>query len=251
MNNAIEIALPSVRSLLIEMRVNGNLLSSGTGFVVESRCGPVLITNRHNVTGRRQDNGKILSASGGIPDTLRIVHNRAEKLGEWVVREEALFSDGRPLWHEHPTLGAQADFVGLPLKNIHDTSLFTYNVSESEPPIRCRPAQTVSVVGFPFGIQGGGSLAVWATGFIATEPDVNYNNLPVFLIDCRSRPGQSGSAVIVYGNGAMFEMKDGGSALMGGEVIKLLGVYSGRINDQSDLGIVWKASAVAELVANM
>ena len=30
---------------------------------------------------------------------------------------------------------------------------------------------------------------------------------------------------------------------------RYVGVYSGRINDQSDLGFVWKADAVAELVA--
>jgi hypothetical protein len=132
---------------------------------------------------------------------------------------------------------------------LNDVELYQYDVAQPGPSIRIGPAQTVSVVGFPFGIQGGGSLAIWATGFVASEPDIDLSNLPVFLIDCRSRPGQSGSAVIAYGNGGMFPMEDGSTAVMAGEVIRLLGIYSGRINEQSDLGIVWKVTALNELVS--
>lgn len=34
-------------------------------------------------------------------------------------------------------------------------------------------------------------------------------------------------------------------------VYKFLGIYSGRINSESDLGIVWKASAIKELVQSI
>jgi hypothetical protein len=113
--------------------------------------------------------------------------------------------------------------------------------------IHVGPAEAVSVVGFPFGIQGGGSLAVWASGFVASEPDIDYGDLPVFLIDCRSRPGQSGSAVIAHRSGGAVTMADGSTGVFGGPVTRFLGIYSGRVNDQSDLGIVWKASAIREI----
>lgn len=242
------IALPSVRSLLIQMSVGSQALGTATGFVVQSAKGPVLMTNRHNVTGRRQDDGKPLSPTGGIPDSLTIVHNRSGKLGEWVCRSETLLSAGKPRWIEHPKLGAKADLVALPLTQLTDVEVYQYDVFNTGPAIRCGPADTVSVVGFPFGMQVGGSLAVWATGFIASEPDIDFESLPEFLIDCRSRPGQSGSAVIAYRMGGAISMEDGSTAIMGGEVIRLLGIYSGRINEQSDLGIVWKASALKELV---
>lgn len=251
MAKQITIAIPSVRSLLIELRTGAQPLGTGTGFVVNSPSGPVLLTNRHNVTGRRQDNGQPLSLTGGVPDSIRIVHNRAGKLGEWLARDEPLYSGTKPRWREHPALGSKADFVALPLTALADVELYQYDVNNPGPPIRYGPAQTVSVVGFPFGIQAGGSLAVWATGFIASEPDIDFERLPVFLIDCRSRQGQSGSAVIVYGNGGMFAMEDGSTAVMAGEVIRLIGIYSGRINEQSDLGIVWKTSALQELVATI
>ena len=110
------------------------------------------------------------------------------------------------------------------------------------------PAETVSVIGFPFGITAGGNLPVWATGFIASEPVVDYDDLPIQLIDCRSRQGQSGSPVLAYRSGGMIAMADGSSAAFDGPVSKLIGIYSGRINAESDIGIVWKTSAILELV---
>lgn len=65
---------------------------------------------------------------------------------------------------------------------------------------------------FPFGLAGGGSLAIWATGFIVTEPEVDYNNQPTFLIDCRARPGQCGSAVIALRTGGLGALEGGGTA---------------------------------------
>ena len=109
----------------------------------------------------------------------------------------------------------------------------------------------MSVIGFPFGIQAGGSLAVWATGFVASEPDIDFNNLPVFLIDCRSRPGQSGSAVVSYRSGGMVRMDDGSSAVFAGPVCRFLGIYSGRLKAESDLGIVWKAAAIRQLTESL
>jgi hypothetical protein len=43
---------PSLMSLLLQMSVNGDTLATGTGFVAQGRRGPVLITCRHNLTGR-------------------------------------------------------------------------------------------------------------------------------------------------------------------------------------------------------
>jgi hypothetical protein len=86
------------------------------------------------------------------------------------------------------------------------------------------------------------------TGFIASEPAINFNNLPIFLIDCRSRPGQSGSAVIAYRSGGLVGLEDGSSVNYSAPVTRFLGIYSGRINEQSDIGIVWKAQAIQDLV---
>ena len=73
--------------------------------------------------------------------------------------------------------------------------------------------------------------------------------LPLFLVDSRTRPGQSGSPVIIYASGGMVAMENGDSAVFGGPVERLLGVYSGRVNDQSDLGFVWKVQVVIDIIA--
>jgi hypothetical protein len=246
------IARPSVQSLLLQMRVNGTPLSTGTGFVlIAPKVGPVLITNRHNVTGRNQETGEPISKTGGLPNELVVVHNRKGALGQWVERLESLYSEAAPRWHEHPTLGPKADFVALPLQSLSDVDLHPYDLEDTGPDILIGPADTVSVVGFPFGITAGGAFAVWATGFLASEPDINFAALPIQLIDCRSRQGQSGSPVIAYRAGGSVATKDGGTAIFAGPVQKLIGVYSGRINAESDLGIVWKHSAVAELVRRL
>lgn len=245
------IAQPSVQSLLLQMGVGSQVLGTGTGFIAQSPAGPVLVTNRHNVTGRRQDSGQPLSPTGGVPDRINIIHNVKGRLGAWTGRLEQLYAKSKPRWIEHPSLGAKADFVALPLTDLTDVELYPYDLVNPGPGIRCGPADTVSVVGFPFGMQAGGSLAIWATGFMASEPDVDYDELPVFLIDCRSRPGQSGSAVVAFRNGGAVAMDDGGTAMFAGPVTQFLGIYSGRINDQSDIGIVWKATAVRDLVQSM
>ena len=246
------IAKPSVQSLLIEMQFNGHALATGTAFVVDTpRSGPHLITNLHNVTGINQSTGQFLSKTGGVPSDIVIVHNQKGRLGSWVLRKESLYINNVPRWVEHPTLKAKADFVALQLTDLHDVELYPYNPGNPGPKILVGPADPVSVVGFPFGVTAGGAFGVWATGFLASEPAVNFNDLPIQLIDCRTRQGQSGSPVLAYRAGGAVAMEDGGSSMFTGPVERFIGVYSGRINAESDLGIVWKASAITELLATL
>jgi hypothetical protein len=233
---------PSVQSLLIEMSVKGIKLGVGTGFICMARDRPALITNRHNLTGRHQQTGQPLHPQGGIPDAIKIWHNRKNVIGGWVSQTESLL--GQP-WVEHPTLRAIADVVALPLGSLEEVEIYPYDLVSLD--IVVRPADSVSVVGFPFGLQAGGSLAVWATGFVASEPQIDFRELPVFLVDCRTRRGQSGSAVIFHTNGGWVNFTDG-PKLVTGPTTRLLGVYSGRINEESDLGMVWKASAIREII---
>lgn len=242
------IAEPSVKSLLLQIRFNGQALGTGTGFIANAPRGPVLITNRHNVTGRHQETGQPFSPTGGVPNEVVIMHNRETLLGQWVPRIEPLYNNNAQVrWIEHPELGARADFVALPLTQLNDVHLYPYTLGVGDPAILVAPAEVVSVVGFPFGISAGGCLAVWATGFVATDHDIDYADLPVFLIDCRSRQGQSGSAVIAHRTGGAVATEQG--VMVGGGVMtRFLGIYSGRINAESDLGFVWKAAAIRQLV---
>lgn len=242
---------PSLQSLFLQMQYNGQPIASGTGFVMEAEIGPVLITNLHNLSGRNPITGQPLSPTGAIPDEVLILHNRVGHLGQWIPVLERLLDNDQPNWIEHPSMGSSADFVALQLTNTQDIDLYPYSLDENQPKIMVKPADTVSVVGFPFGIRSGGALAVWATGHIATEPDIDHDGKPIFLIDCRARQGQSGSAVIAHRAGGMVALEDGSSAMFNGPVTRFLGIYSGRINIESDLGIVWKAKVIKELIDSL
>jgi len=245
------IARPSVASLFIEMKFRDQVLATGTAFVAKDQHGSLLFTNRHNVTGRHQDTGACLSATGGVPDRIVIYHNRAGALGQWFPVEEFLFDNETPRWLEHPTLGPRADLIGLPMQNLDGVELVQYDLGTASAAILVGISDPVSVIGFPFGLRVAGSLAVWATGFVASELDVDHDALPMFLIDCRSRRGQSGSPVVAYRSGGAVAMADGSSAVFSGPVEKLMGIYSGRVNEESDLGRVWKTSAIAAVLRRL
>lgn len=246
------ICWPSVASLLLIARANGNDLSTATGFVVQRDDCSYLITNWHVVAGRSPVTNANLHPSGAWPDELVIVHNAVGQLGQWVPRTEPLHdSNSHPRWLEHPVHGRRVDVVALPLSETTGVELHSYDPWEAGQDFALGVSTGLSIVGFPFGLTGGGAFGIWVQGTIATEPEVDFDGVPCFLIDSRTRQGQSGSPVLFYARGGMVPMADGSTAMFAGEVRKLMGVYSGRINDQSDLGIVWKASVVPEIVAGL
>ena len=244
----INILEPSVKSLLLSLGFNGKEMALGTGFIVQAPCGYVLITNRHNVTGKDNRTGELLSKTGGIPNQVSIWHNLKGRLGQWIKLVEPLLESDRPLWIEHPVLGEHADVVALPLTQTKGIDFYPYDLDWKSSLQQLMPSDILSVVGFPYGLSTGGRLAIWATGFVASEPSLP---LPTFLIDCRTRQGQSGSAVIAQRNGGAYPTVGGGVAVGGGAITEFLGIYSGRVNVDSDIGLVWKASIIKELIESI
>jgi hypothetical protein len=243
------LARPSVASLLIQMRFQTQLLATGTGFLVQRADQLWLVTNRHNLRGRHQETNQPLNKHGAIPDEVVIYHNAGGQVGTWIDRVEPLWdATGQSLWREHPILGGAADVVALPLTLTTSIDAYPYDPWSPGFNIMLEPSQRLSIVGFPFGLTAGGLFAVWIGGTVASEPAVDFNNRPIFLVDSRTRPGQSGSPVIYYATGGTFTQASGGMVTYAGTVEEFVGVYSGRINDQSDLGFVWKRSVVCEIV---
>jgi Trypsin-like peptidase domain len=243
------ISTPSAQSLYVEIRANGLQIGNATAFAVLGPKGNhFLVTNRHVVTGRHQITGDPLDKKhSAIPDELVVWQNSAAELGFFIPVPLPLQRNGQNTWTEHPTLGSAADIVAFPVTESTEVRLLPYRL-DAFVHGRMHPSQRVSVVGFPFGERIGQSFALWATGFVASEPEIDHGGRPVFLIDCRTRPGQSGAPVIHHEEvDTMFAASDGGNETLSNT--QLLGLYSGRINEQSDIGIVWKTYAIAELVA--
>jgi hypothetical protein len=252
-----KIAQQSMQSLMLTMRLNGAELATGTGFIVNTAKGLALVTNRHNVTGRYQGTGKPIAPSGAVPNEIVIHHpavfDKTHFVPEWVACVEPLYADGTPTsarrWKEHPTYGSRVDFVLLPLTQTRGTASIPYGMNDGAT-IAVGPGEPVSIVGFPFAISAGGRFAVWSTAYVASELDADYNDLPLFLVDCRTRPGQAGAPVIAQRTG-MVKLIDGRQKAAPGFATRFLGIYSGRVHKDSDIGMVWKASAIQELIDSL
>lgn len=252
----LNIEQPSLKSLFIEMRFGETVLSTGTAILAaknrSSRC--AIITNRHNITGRHQETHECLSKTLGTPDNIVIYFHRSKQnIGEWLKLRLPLYrANNEPYWIEHPTLGAEADLVALNVNWGDDVLCLPYYTETDTDRVGMlvSPAEPVSVIGFPFGISTSGKLPVWATGFLAQELSLVTEKNPVFLIDCRSRQGQSGSPVIAFRTSGYRSVKDGriSSTLSTKEAWEFLGIYSGRVNPESDLGRVWHVNTLSALL---
>jgi hypothetical protein len=242
-----QIARPSVASLYLKTEFQNVPLAAGTGFIVERSDTKYLVTNFHVLSGRHPDTHSNLHPSGAWPDSVWITHN-ATTLGQWTRKVEALYdSGGEPLWLEHPNHGSEVDVVALPLTQFADIETYPYD-PWAVPKAKIGMASALSIVGFPFGLQYSGAMAVWVRGFVASEMEIDFGGLPRFLIDSRTRKGQSGSPVINYNPMGNYTSSTGGLVLGGGPIEEFIGVYSGRISEESDLGFVWKASAVQQVI---
>ena len=111
----------------------------------------------------------------------------------------------------------------------------------------------VFVLGFPVGWEPlkaeQAAYAVWSRGSVASEPELDWDNLPRFLIDSRTRQGQSGSPVFAFRNYA-WKDKDGNTHFPMSPTVEgeLIGIYSGRISADSDLGYVWRLDAIRAII---
>jgi len=244
----------SYMSLYIEMFFNEKRLSRGTAFLTKANNKIYLITNRHNVTGRDQHTKQPLHPSCGVPNEIKIFHHSV-KDGEWIPKVKPLYSENEdPLWIEHPKYKEKADFVALEIVDLSklkesDIKFIFFDLTKKIG-LQINPSDSISIIGFPFGESAGEQkeqyYPIWLNGFVASEMSIDYNGLPVFLIDARTRGGNSGSPVWGVRNKTVF-LHNGIPAYYD-DVAEFLGVYSGRINEESDIGYVWKASAILELV---
>jgi hypothetical protein len=239
----------SAMSLYLVLASRGETLSTATGFAVIHDGVPHLLTNRHNLSGRRTDTNQPMSPTGALPVDVAIVHVASTDPVNWDLRVEPLYDDEeRPLWREHPS-SRDIDIAALPLTNLSGVEVLPYSLEPGQHTPFVSVAAEVSVIGFPFATRASGFFGIWTRGTVASEMELDFEEKPCFLIDSRTRPGQSGSPVIHYSPGGPVLTTEG--TILGlGEQATLMGIYSGRINNESDLGKVWKVSAIREVLEN-
>lgn len=244
MEGHVEVTRESMASLFLIPRFQGEeIAKNATGFLVLHEGSTYLITNWHVASGKDYRTKKALNQpSGSIPDELIVWHTDTSflepgRVRGWKQHSASLYDhEGQPLWLEHPEHGNDVDVIALRIDVAPDALVYPYEIEHPDalPPVHV--AEDVSIVGFPQGESSLGYLAIWVRGTIASEPNVDHvvDHLfrPVFLVDARTRHGQSGSPVLLIREGP----------------VGPLGVYSGRIDEQSDLGYVFKWRVIREII---
>ncbi|GGF18111.1 hypothetical protein GCM10011399_09750 [Subtercola lobariae] len=160
-------------------------------------------------------------------------------------------------WIEHPDGGADIDVSALCLAD--EAVSLAHALNMQRPPViddseyRFTPAvpDRVMIVGYPFGRNGGATgVGVWVQGTIASEFHLPIDGLPRFLVDSRTRPGMSGSPVYLNPAGRMYNPvgREGLYSVAPEDTTQLVGIYSGRVSSDSDLGFVWHAKTILEVI---
>lgn len=261
----------SLSTTPIFLKNNDAIVSQGTGFIYvrerENEQVLFLVTNYHVLTGSSPEKKE-------PPKGNNI---------EWFFHEDKddsskikpicfpLFNqEGKPIWitsTSHP----YADLAVIPIPITLAQGCDIRCISEkwySESDILVRPTTPGTLVGYPYGFYDRrNSLPVWKTGSIASEPEVDFDGKPYFLLDISAFPGMSGSPAFAVTYGA-YESTSG-AAKVGG-VRKFLGIYASMqmlnkqmyleqlvqsdprlgVKDQESLqlGHVWKASLIIDLI---
>jgi hypothetical protein len=158
-----------------------------------------------------------------------------------------LSDEGQRLWIEHP-LGSEVDVVAIPLDPPSQVMIYPLDLSLARTDMLVAPAMPVSVIGFPLGLAAGENWPIWKTGHVASDPDIDFQpGRPAFLIDATTRSGMSGAPVVLRLSGG-YSTSDGNNVIAGGISTKFLGIYAGRIHDESEIGRVWRPFVLQEVL---
>jgi len=244
-------------------------VSQGTGFyygLEDSSHGSLLflVTNYHVLTGYPPEKAKPPKGD----NVVFYLHRDIDNPGDVKQIRFPLFTkNGKPIWlssKEFP----HADVAVIPIvaSLCKDAKVFGISKDWTGGNIKIRPTSTITLIGYPYGYYDKKNwLPVWKTGSIASEPDVDFEEKPMFLVDISAFPGMSGSPAFAIAYGA-YETIEGPTTV--GHVQKFLGIYASmqvleeekyleELTSESRLGVVfheslelghiWKASLVLDI----
>ncbi|PRB71336.1 serine protease [Arthrobacter sp. MYb213] len=223
-------------------------IETGTGFTVTNLDATWLVTNRHVLIGRKPGTNEYTDLGRRQPTKAKITWVEDDLSSRNLVIE--LFSEDKSeLWIEHPPLAHALDLVAIQVPSNTFVDVDLLPSPDDDPGYVVTSGDPIVVIGFPFGLSAGlDGLPIMFSGIVASPPGILINEQPRFLIDSRTRPGLSGSPVYYYPNASA--LRKGASNEVHFPSPKFLGLYCGRVNDDSDLGYVIDAFEIARTIVH-
>jgi hypothetical protein len=227
-------------------------LPEATGFIWKRRAKYYLITNWHVVSALDLYTKKHLLTGGSRPNKLRChflirIGQLEREPTDVVIRDE----DDQPLWLIYPAQAMRAiDIVAVPLDDSLKTKVALLPVNELAPgKIAIMIGMDVFILGYPFGSKPP-SFPVWKRGSIASEPDLVRVTTGYYLVDTASRPGMSGSPVILRSwSNHILESNMWTTTTDPLPVDRIIGVYSGRLRpEDAQIGIAWHVEYIDQII---
>lgn len=243
----------SLSTVPINPFFNDCQLAGATGFIWKRRERFYLITNWHVVSALDLFTKANLSEGAARPNKLRChflirVGQYERELIDVPIRDE----DDQPLWFVHPVQERRAvDVVALPLDDEGlTTRVALLPVNELAPGrLAIMIGMEVFILGYPFGSKPS-AFPVWKRGSIASEPDLVRLSTGYYLVDTASRPGMSGSPVILRSwSNHILESNMWTTNNDQLPIDRVIGVYSGRLKpEDAQIGIVWHVEYIDEII---
>ena len=223
----------------------------GTGFIWRYSDAVFLVTVLHNLTGKNVFTGEC----DFTPQLIQAeVPMRMGKSGQGIGSYEfrPVTDEGEKRWGQ---VADNIDVAAIKLIQKGDwgyslmTCLNDYAFQEN---LFVEPGSDCIVAGYPESFQFTAKTPLFKRASIASQPELDYRDLPYFLVDTLGNKGMSGSPVYARHSGLLLtdppEEKNRGHI---GVYERFLGIYSGREGHEGlgfQLGRVTKTHAVEQAV---
>lgn len=232
-----------------------SLVAQGSGFYYmyrdEQKKAVIifLVTNYHVLTGHAPNQPYHPKGNNIVFYT----HTNKDNPASIVEMALPIFTNkGKPIWITSKDF-VDADVAMIPLPDyLSKNVMFCLSKDWIEEDIKIRPGFPVTLISYPMGYYDKiNKLPIWKTGNIASEPDIDFEDNHLFLIDAKAVCGMSGCPVFAMAYG-VYEKESDDKLLGGGIVRKFLGIYSGMWAEHGIelVGHVWKANIIEDIISS-
>lgn len=233
-------------TVLLSSQIDHNSVQFGTGFIFSFLKGtkkifPAIVTNKHVINGMRDCQFELTARnadwtpklSSHLPVTIPSVTQRS--IGH---PDPAIDLAIIPIWDVINTLEAEKDkpfFVTIDASILPDANTMS----------ALTPLEEVITAGYPGGVRDTvNNLPVLHRGVTATPAYLDFMGQKQFLIDIAMWPGASGSPVLLYNEGTLFNPR--GNNVSFGERLILLGVARQVVEQDIDWKLRGKAPSTTK-----